>query len=119
MLGAVLGCSHDAWGPQYVKCRIAVTQARGRNAKSQVLSAGLHHLEMAQLTQTREELRSWRQRSEELAAELEQVRQNGAWLRDRLAASDAACNQLKAEAEHWRHAEKAAAANGPRCQPLW
>ncbi|CAE7558738.1 unnamed protein product [Symbiodinium sp. CCMP2592] len=76
--------------------------------------AGLHHLEMAQLTKTREELRSWRQRSEDLAAELEQVRQNGAWLRDRLAASDAACSQLKAEAERWRHAEKAAAANGPR-----
>ncbi|CAE7903523.1 unnamed protein product [Symbiodinium sp. KB8] len=76
--------------------------------------AGLHHLEMAQLTQTREELRSWRQRSEDLAAELEQVRQNGAWLRDRLSASDAANGQLKAEAERWRHAEKAAAANGPR-----
>ena len=73
---------------------------------------------MAQLTQTREELRSWRQRSEDLAAELEQVRQNGAWLRDRLSASDAANGQLKAEAERWRHAEKAAAANGPRCKPL-
>jgi len=86
---------------------------------AQVLSEGLHHLEMAQLTQTREELRSWRQRSEDLAAELEQVRQNGAWLRDRLAASDAACSQLKAEAARWRYAEKAAAANGPRCIPLW
>ena len=76
--------------------------------------AGVHHLEMAQLTSTREELRSWRQRSLDLEAELQEARKSGAWLRQRLAALDASCGQLRAQAEHWRHAEHAAAAKGPR-----
>ena len=76
--------------------------------------AGLHHLEMAQLTQTREELQTFRQRCGELEEELKESRQNGAWLRQRIAAMDATCSQLRAQAQHWRHAEQAAAAKGPR-----
>ncbi|CAJ1412728.1 unnamed protein product, partial [Effrenium voratum] len=76
----------------------------------------LHHADLAELQRSSAELLQQRQRTAQATEELQASRRDVAWLRAKLAELDGSAGHWRSEAERWRHASGAAAAQAPRLE---